>query len=66
MGKASGLGERVGETGSGCCCGKGEGDGVRASGESGMCPADFRLDGECMFLATECNLFLRPCRDDGR
>ncbi len=30
-----------------------------------MCPADLRLEGECMFLATECNLFLRPWSDDG-
>lgn len=30
-----------------------------------MCPADFRREGECMFLATECNLFLRPWSDDG-
>lgn len=35
MGKASGDGDRVGETGSGCC-GSGDGDGVRASGDSGM------------------------------
>ena len=38
---------------------------MRANGECGMWPADFRLEGECMFLATECNLFLRPCKDDG-
>ena len=29
-------------------------------------PADLRRLGECMFLATECSLFLRPCSDEGR
>lgn len=65
MGKASGEGERVGDTGSGCC-GSGDGDGVRASGDSGMWPADFRRDGECRLLALDSKLFLRPCNDDGR
>lgn len=66
MGNAKGLGERVGETGKGCCCGSGDGEGVRASGDRGMWPADFRLEGECIFLATEWSLFLRPCREEGR
>jgi len=39
-GKASGDGERVGETG------RGDGDGVRANGDNGMCPTDFLRDGE--------------------
>ena len=39
---------------------------MRASGDSGMLPADLRRLGECMFLATECSLFLRPCSDEGR
>lgn len=37
MGKAKGDGERVGEEGNG------EGDGVRASGDSGIWPTDLRL-----------------------
>lgn len=55
-----GLGDRVGD------CGKGDGDGVRASGDSGMCPTDLRLFGECRFLVAECNLCLSPCNVDGR
>lgn len=39
MGNAKGLGDLVGDAG------KGEGEGVRASGESGMCPTDFLLLG---------------------
>lgn len=66
MGNASGLGERVGDTGSGCCCGRGDGDGVRARGDSGMCPADFLRDGECRLFAFDSRLFLSPCSDDGR
>ena len=43
-GSARGLGDLVGETG------KGDGDGVLAKGDRGMCPTDFRLEGECKFL----------------
>ena len=43
-GTASGLGDRVGDTG------RGDGEGVRASGDRGMWPTDFRRDGECKFL----------------
>lgn len=39
-GSDRGEGERVGEEG------RGEGEGVRAKGERGMCPTDFRLEGE--------------------
>lgn len=62
-GKASGdgEGERVGDDG------RGDGDGVRASGDSGMWPTDFRRpDGEWMLLAALCSLCLRPCSVDGR
>ena len=58
-GKARGEGDLVGEMG------RGLGDGVRASGESGMCPTDLRLDGECKFLVLIWSLCLRPCRDEG-
>lgn len=54
-----GLGDRVGD------CGSGEGDGVLARGDSGICPTDLRLFGECKFLVTECSLCLSPCRVDG-
>lgn len=56
----SGLGDRVGD------CGSGLGDGVRASGDSGMCPTDLRRFGECRFLVAECSLCLSPCNVDGR
>lgn len=56
----SGLGDRVGD------CGSGDGDGVRASGDRGMCPTDLRRLGECRFLVTECSLCLSPCNVDGR
>lgn len=56
----SGLGDRVGD------CGSGDGDGVRASGDSGMWPTDLRLLGECRFLVAECSLCLSPCNVDGR
>jgi hypothetical protein len=59
-GRASGEGERVGEEGSG------EGEGVRASGERGMCPTDFRREGECRFLVFMCSLCLSPWREEGR
>lgn len=36
-GNASGEGERVGDV-----VGNGDGDGVRANGDNGMCPTDFR------------------------
>lgn len=58
--KVSGLGERVGD------CGSGDGDGVRANGDSGMWPTDLRRLGECRFLVTECSLCLSPCSVDGR
>lgn len=38
MGKASGDGDRVGDDDSG------DGDGVRANGDNGMCPTDLRRD----------------------
>lgn len=63
MGKANGLGDLVGDTGIG---GWGDGEGVRASGDRGMCPADLRRLGECIFFATECNLFFSPWSDEGR
>lgn len=59
VGKVKGLGERVGE-------------GVLASGDSGMWATDLRLLGvvgvlaTCSPLAPECSLCLRPCREDGR
>lgn len=56
----SGLGERVGD------CGRGDGDGVRANGDSGMCPTDLRRLGEWRFLVAECSLCLSPCNVDGR
>lgn len=61
-GRASGDGVRVGEIGGGI----GPGDGVRASGDSGMCPTDFRREGEWRFLVLMCSLCLRPCREEGR
>lgn len=45
--------------------GRGEGEGVRASGERGMWPTDFRLFGERK-LFTFVTLWLTTCRDDGR
>lgn len=56
----SGLGDRVGD------CGSGDGDGVRARGDNGMWPTDLRLLGECRFLVAECSLCLSPCNVDGR
>lgn len=56
----SGLGDRVGD------CGSGDGDGVRAKGDSGMWPTDLRRLGECRFLVAECSLCLSPCNVDGR
>lgn len=55
-----GLGDRVGD------CGSGDGDGVRANGDSGMWPTDLRRFGECKFLVAECSLCLSPCSVDGR
>ena len=43
----------------------GDGDGVRAKGESGMCPTDFLRFGECGVLVLTCNLYFRPCREEG-
>lgn len=70
-GNASGLGDRVGDDGSG------DGDGVLAKGDNGICPTDFRRLGTlveqdglaaCRVLEqpVECSLCLRPCRVDGR
>lgn len=59
-GRASGEGDLVGEIG------RGLGDGVRAKGDRGMCPTDFRRDGECKFLVLICSLCFKPWRDDGR
>lgn len=56
----NGLGDRVGD------CGNGDGDGVRASGDSGMWPTDLRRLGECRFFVAECSLCLSPCSVDGR
>jgi len=56
----SGLGDRVGD------CGSGDGEGVRASGDSGIWPTDLRRFGECRFLVAECSLCLSPCSVDGR
>jgi len=56
----SGLGDRVGD------CGSGDGDGVRANGDSGIWPTDLRRLGECRFLVAECSLCLSPCSVDGR
>ena len=60
MGRASGEGERVGETG------RGEGDGVRARGERGMWPTDLRRLGEWRFLVLMWSLCFRPWREEGR
>lgn len=45
--------------------GKGEGDGVRARGDRGIWPTDFRLLGDRK-LFTLVTLWLMTCRDDGR
>ena len=58
-GKASGEGERVGESGIG------DGDGVRANGDSGIWPTDFLRLGECGVLVLTCNLYLSPCKEEG-
>lgn len=55
----SGLGDLVGDDGNG------EGEGVRASGDSGICPMDLRRLGECKFLVLGASLCLRPCKDEG-
>lgn len=41
-GNASGDGDRVGDVFVPDVVGNGEGDGVRANGDNGMCPTDFR------------------------
>lgn len=43
----------------------GDGDGVRANGDNGICPTDFLRFGELGALFFTCNLYLRPCSDDG-
>ena len=58
-GKANGEGERVGESG------MGDGDGVRANGDKGIWPTDFLRFGEWGVFVLTCNLYLRPCRDEG-
>lgn len=65
-GNANGEGDRVGEAG------KGDGEGVRASGDNGMCPTDFlRLGTDvevvCKFfvLPVVCSLCFNPCKVDG-
>lgn len=71
IGKARGLGDLVGDAG------KGEGEGVRARGERGICPTDFLLlgtvaeqDGPDVCRAfgqpVECNLCFKPCKVEGR
>ena len=37
-----------------------------ASGDRGMWPTDFRLEGEWRFLVLMCSLCLSPCRELGR
>lgn len=69
IGNARGLGERVGDAG------RGEGEGVRASGESGICPTDFRrlgtLGHEGLAVCNvfehpdECSLCFNPCKVEG-
>lgn len=68
-GNANGLGDRVGDAGIG------DGDGVLANGESGMCPIDFRRLGAAfegivcnpfaVLLLLLCSLCLSPCNVDG-
>jgi hypothetical protein len=58
-GNANGLGDRVGDDGSG------DGEGVLANGDNGMCPTDFRRFGEWMLLAAVWSLCLRPCNVEG-
>ena len=52
----------MGDTGSGL------GDGVRASGLSGMWPTDLRrlAAAACADLVAACSLCLSPCREEGR
>jgi hypothetical protein len=54
-----GEGDLVGDTGTG------EGEGVRARGDRGMCPIDFLLLGEWSVLVFTWSLCLRPCSEDG-
>lgn len=66
-GNANGLGDLVGEAGSG------DGEGVRARGDRGMWPTDLRRLGTLEGLAAcrvfeqalVCSLCLRPCRVEG-
>lgn len=58
--KINGLGDLVGDWGSG------DGDGVLAKGDNGMCPTDLRRLGECKFFVTECSLCFKPCNVEGR
>ncbi len=44
----------------------GDGDGVRASGERGICPIDLRRFGELRFLDFPWSLIFNPCKEDGR
>ena len=61
-GRARGLGDLVGLMG-----GIGLGLGVLAKGLRGMCPTDFRLEGDCRVLVFTPNLCLcfNPCKDEG-
>lgn len=56
MGNAKGLGLLVGLAGSG------DGLGVLAKGDKGMCPTDFLRFGEWIFFAAVCNLCFKPCK----
>ena len=62
-GSAKGDGDRVGLMG-----GIGLGLGVLANGLRGICPTDFRLEGECKVLVLTANLCLclRPWSELGR
>ena len=62
IGSARGEGVLVGEMGGG----RGPGEGVLASGDRGMWPADFLREGEWRFLVLMHSLCLRPCREEGR
>jgi hypothetical protein len=43
----------------------GDGDGVRAKGDKGICPTDFLRFGECGVFVLTCSLYLRPWREEG-
>jgi len=60
-GHARGEGDLVGDSQV-----AGDGEGVLARGERGMCPTDFLLLGECSVFDLTCSLCFKPCRDEGR